>query len=274
LFNGNAVSADPLYDAFEGPDIPNILITIIDNDPVSITLSPGGSQSNPILLTEAGEQSQTFTLTANSPPSHPVTIPIASSSDQCQITGLPVILDSTNYLTGATFTFQAIDDAIDDGDLDCNVFTLNPTSSDPDYDAVGAADVPNTFVRIIDDDTAGITISPLANFNLTEAGEESVTFTLSLDSEPTASVTIFIGKSSNECTLDVIGSPQDDRVILDATNYATGVSYTITAVDDTVNDGDLPCNLFNGNAVSADPLYDAFEGPDIPNILITIIDND
>ncbi|MEO1669116.1 MAG: hypothetical protein AAFU54_31100, partial [Chloroflexota bacterium] len=63
-------------------------------------------------------------------------------------------------------------------------------------------------------------------------------------------------------------------VILDATNYATGVSYTITAVDDTVNDGDLPCNLFNGNAVSADPLYDAFEGPDIPNILITIIDND
>ena len=99
----------------------------------------------------------------------------------------------------------------------------------------------------------------------TEAGGK-VTFTVKLDSEPLANVTIPI--SSNDLTE---GTVSPATLTFTAANWNTAQTVTVTGVDDTLTDGDIAYSVIIGAATSTDALYN---GKDPADIALTNIDNE
>ncbi|MEO1668443.1 MAG: hypothetical protein AAFU54_27670, partial [Chloroflexota bacterium] len=149
--------------------------------------------------TVAEGSSVQFTVTLAGAPSAPVTLPLGTSSNQCTLSTPSVVLNDTNFQTGVTFTVDATEETVVDGTQPCNLFTNNPTSGDPAYNAITAADVPNVFIDVTDNDTAGIpaaiNITPRSRQTVAEGS--SVQFTVTLASSPSAPVTLPLGTSSN-----------------------------------------------------------------------------
>ena len=86
----------------------------------------------------------------------------------------------------------AFDDFVDDGNIGYSIVTGVATSTDGNYSGMNAADV---SVTNTDDDTAGVTVSPTSGLVTTEAGG-AATFTVVLNSQPTANVTIPISSGN------------------------------------------------------------------------------
>ena len=101
-------------------------------------------------------------------------------------------------------------------------------SGDGNYDGLVVVDVSATNT---DDDSVGVNVTP----NTITTGEDGATdtFTITLSSEPTDNVTIAMTSTNTD-----EGTVSTNLVILDATNWETGVSVTVTGVDDDVDDGD------------------------------------
>ncbi|MFM7038981.1 MAG: S8 family serine peptidase, partial [Planctomycetaceae bacterium] len=148
--------------------------------------SPGSTTT-----TEAGGQS-TFTVVLTTQPTANVTISLSSSdATEGSVSAASLVFTSTNWNTPQTVTATGVNDSIDDGDVSWNVVIGAASSSDPAYNGLNPADV--AFSNI-DDDTAGISVSAPSGTITTEAGG-AVTFTVKLDSEPLANVTINLSSS-------------------------------------------------------------------------------
>src|SRR5690606_7280166 len=117
---------------------------------------------------------------------------------------------------------------------------------------------------ILNDDTAGVLVSPTTGLITTEAGG-TASFTVTLQSEPTGAVTIALTSSDpGEGTV----SPK--LLTFNATNWQTAQTVTITGVDDDVYDGDQPYTI-TLIVSSDDPVYD---GLTAPTVTITNLDDD
>src|SRR5690606_8741156 len=93
-----------------------------------------------------------------------------------------------------TVTVTGQNDDIDDGDIAYTIVTAPATSTDANYSGLNPADV---SVTNTDNDTAGITVTPTSGLVTSEAGA-TATFTVVLNTQPTANVTI--GVSSSDTT--------------------------------------------------------------------------
>ena len=91
-----------------------------------------------------------------------------------------------------TVTVTGVNDDLDDGDIGYTIVTAAATSSDGNYNGLNASDV---SVTNTDNDTAGITVTPTSGLTTTEAGG-TATFTVVLNSQPTADVTIGLSSSN------------------------------------------------------------------------------
>ena len=118
-------------------------------------------------------------------------------------------------------------------------------------------------VTIVDNDTAGVTVSKSA-LTVTEEDTTGDTYTVVLDSQPTADVRIEIGWHFNS---DVSVVPH--IMTFTPTNWATAQTATVTAGHDadTTNDTDSLIHL----AVSTDTNY---SGITIAGVAVTVNDND
>src|SRR5262249_8529555 len=147
-----------------------------------------------LVTTEAGGTA-TFTVVLTSQPTADVTIGL-SSNDATEGTISPTSLTyiGTASCTERTDTATSVDALLNDGSVGDSIVTASATSTDPGYGGMNAADV---SVTNADDDAAGITVSPTSGLVTTEAGG-TATFTVVLNSQPTANVTI--GLSSNDAT--------------------------------------------------------------------------
>ena len=103
-------------------------------------------------------------------------------------------------------------------------------STDPNYNGVNAADV---AVTNTDNDVAGITVTPTAGLMTTEAGG-TATFTVVLNTQPTADVTIAL--SSSDTTE---GTVSPASLTFTTANWNVAQTVTVTGVDDAVVDGDV-----------------------------------
>ncbi len=130
----------------------------------------------------------------NAQPTADVTVGI-SSNDTTEGTVLPASLTftSANWNTAQTVTVTGVDDLLDDGDIAFSIVTAAATSADGTYNGLNAADV---TVTNTDNDASGITVSTISG-TTTEAGG-TATFTVVLDAQPTADVTV--GLSSSDTT--------------------------------------------------------------------------
>ena len=212
-----------------------------------------------LTTTEAGG-TVTFTVRLNSQPTAVVTIGL-SSGNPAEGTASPATLTFTpaNFAIPQAVTVTGTDDPEDDGDVASTIVTAPASSADPNYNNLNAADV---AVTNTDDDTAGITVTPVAGLTTTEAGG-TATFTVRLNSRPTAEVTIALS-SSNPGE----GSVAPATLTFTPANFSSPQTVTVTGVDDAEADGRTTSTILTAPAASTDPGYNGLNAADVA------VDND
>jgi len=225
--------------------------------PAIIVSSPSATRT-----TEAGAQA-TFTIVLNSQPAAWVYVPVFSSdTTEGSVSTNLVAFSTANWFVPQTVTVTGVNDFVDDGDISYSILIGPSQSPDLLYNGIDSADI---SLLNVDDDTAGITVSPPSGTTTTETGG-AITFIVRLDSEPLSSVMIPI--SSSDTTE---GSVSPGMLFFNASNWSVGQVVTVTGVDDTINDGDVAYTAVIGNSNSSDPLYSGLNPADIA---LVNIDND
>ncbi|MFM7830916.1 MAG: hypothetical protein ACKPJD_03960, partial [Planctomycetaceae bacterium] len=159
-------------------------------------------------------------------------------------------------------TVTGVNDDVDDGNIAYQAVLGVTNSADPAWNGINPADV---LLSNTDDDTAGVTVGTISGTTTTEAGG-AVSFTIRLNSEPTADVTLAF--SSSDATE---GSVSPATVTFTAASWNTPVTITGTGVDDTIFDGNIVWTLVIGAAASADTLYNGINPTDFA---LTNLDNE
>jgi hypothetical protein len=242
-----AVSADPKYSGF---DAANVAVTNLDNDTVGVTVAP----TTGLTTTEAGGTAQ-FTVVLTSRPTADVTIGISSSAvGEGTVSVSSLTFTDVNWNVPQTVTVTGVNEFIDDGNASYTIVTAPATSGDAAYNNFDAGDVSITNT---DDDTAGFTITPGTVLTTTEAGG-TANFTVKLNSQPTATVTIDI--SSNDLTEGTVSTSQ---LIFDNTNWNVAQTVTATGADDFYDDGNVGYTIVTAAAVSTDGVYNTLNPNDV-----------
>ena len=200
----------------------------------------------------------------NTQPTADVTIAL-SSSDTTEGTVSPASLTFTpaTWNIPQTVTVTGVDDLVDDGDIAYTIVTAPATSADAAYNGLDAADV---AVTNIDNDTAGITVTPTAGLTTTEAGG-TATFTVRLERAADG------GRHDRSEQLRHDRGDRLRRPSLTFTpaNWNTPQTVTVTGVDDAVDDGDIAYTIVTGAGHEHRPGYNGLNAADVA---VTNIDND
>ena len=189
--------------------------TITDDDDPAVTASFGQSAYS---VDEGGTVEVTVTLSAD--PEREVTVQLThdpqGNTSSADYSGVPENLVFQKGDTEKSFTFSATaDDIDDDGESVALGF-----GTMPDRVTAGAT----ATVTITDDDAAGVTVSKTA-LSIDEGGSD--TYTVVLDTEPTASVTVAIaGHAGTDISLD------KTSLTFTASTWDTAQTVTVTAGED------------------------------------------
>ncbi len=254
IVTATASSSDSKY---SGLDPADVSVINNDNDVAGITVTPT------VLTTSEAGSSVTFTIVLNTKPSGDVTINLSSNDlTEGTVSPVSVTFTTTTWNTPKVATVTPVNDDEDDGDVAYTIVTSNATSSDPGYNNMNPADVTVTNVN---DDVAGFTVSPTAGLQTTEAGG-TATFTVKLNSKPTANVTINLS-SSNPAE----GTVNPTSLTFTPTGWNTSQTITITGVNDDVDDDNVAYTIITSVATSTDAKYSGLNPTDVS---VTNIDND
>ena len=179
-------------------------------------------------------------------------------------------MDGTEWQAEKTYIISVTNDDIDEDD---ETFLLNlkyvhnnfgkNMIVDASGNACDSVDGCEVTVTITDDDTAGVTVSKSA-VTVTEQDTTGDTYTVVLDSQPTANVTITIGGQS---AADITATPTP--LTFTTTNWATAQTVTVTAGNDT--DTATDTHSLTHSSASSDTDY---SGISIASVTVTVNDND
>ena len=224
-----------------------VLPVTVSFEQAAYSATEGGSVVVKVILSADPERS--FTI-----PIEPANQGGATNSDY-SIDATAVAFNSGDM--EVTFVFSATQDSIDDDgesvDISFGTLPAGVTAGSP---AV-------TTVSITDNDTAGVTVSP-TTLTVTEDDTAGGTYTVVLDSQPTANVTIGIsGQSGTDVT--TASTPMTFTTV----NWETAQTVTVTAG----GDADLVDDLvtLTHAATSSDTDY---SGITIDSVAVTVEDND
>ena len=220
----------------------------------AVVASPAGG----LTTTEAGGTA-TFTLALNVDPSADVTVHVATDdategtvstgtlANNLTFTGGP----GGNWAVPRTVTITGKDDSVDDGDVPYNI-TFTVSSSDTNYNGLSVAPV---TVTNSDDDTVGVTVTPASGV-VTEFGA-TATFTIVLDSQPTADVTIPISSSDT-----------NQGTVLPASVTFTSLNWNVPKTVTVTGTNSSPANnaytIILGTAAGGD--YNGIDPTDVPAV--------
>ena len=175
-----------------------------------------------------------------------------------QIASSDFRLDDTVWRATKTHTIDIVDDDLDEGDDESfRIINEGPPS--------GHLPLPLQNLRVIitDDDTRGVTVSE-TELTVAEGGP-AATFTVVLDSLPTATVTVTVGDNA-----DARAEPEMLRFTQD--NWSTPQPVSIEAVDDALIE-DSETALFKLYTSGGD--YEPEnEGDFAAQVAVTVTDND
>jgi hypothetical protein len=255
IITGAASSTDPIYN---GRAVADVSVSNSDNDSAGVTVTP----TSGLITTEAGG-SATFTMVLTSQPAANVTIPLSSSKvTEGAVAPASVTFTPANWNIAQTVTVTGVDDAVVDGTVAYTIVTGATSSTDPVYNNLTVADV---SVSNLDNDTAGVTVTPTSGLTTTESGG-TATFTMVLTSQPTANVTIPL--SSSKVTE---GTVAPASVTFTPANWNIAQTATVTGVDDTIVDGTVAYTIVTGAATSTDPVYNNMA---VVDVSVSNTDND
>ena len=201
---------------YDGLSAPSVVVTVTDDEVVGVTVDPT------TLPIEEGD-SGTYTVVLDSQPAGDVTVTIegiANTDLSLDNTTLTFTDQDWNTAQEVTVTAEHDDEAVDEAVVTIS-HTLSSTA-DSAYDGATAVGIP---VTVTDDDTVGVTISETA---LTIGEGDSATYTVVLDTLPSANVTVTVNVQNGA---ELMVTPQS--LIFTDQNWDAAQTVTINALDDT-----------------------------------------
>lgn len=250
-----AVSGDS---RFHGADPADVAVVNFDDDVAGVTIAP----TTGLVTTEAGGTA-TFTVALTSRPLADMTLDLSSGNPaEGMLLTTRLVFTPANWNIPQAVAVRGVDDRIDDGDVSYKIITAALISADPNYSGLDPADV---VLTNLDDDTAGVTVSPTAGLVTTEAGSTAM-FTIVLDTQPRDNVSIGLASS-----LPGEGTVWPTAVVFTPANWNVPQTVTVTGVDDYRDDGDVAFTIVTLAAVSTDSAYNGLDPADVS---VTNLDDD
>ena len=260
---------------------------------VSVTVTDDADPTVTVMFAQAAYtvpegETQSVVVTLSADPERSVTIPITRSNQgttaNADYSGVPVSVTFNSGDTSETFSFSATDDDVDD---DGKSVVLGFGTTLPS--GVSAGGTAMTTISINDDDDGGVSVSE-ALLTITEG--RSGTYTIMLDSQPTAGVTVTVvdPTDNTEVTAEPASltfstadwnSPKTVTVNAaqdaDAVDETATVTHTVSSTDSSyssatansvvitvTDDDDVPVTVSFGQAT-----YTATEG-DSATVVVTL----
>ena len=202
---------------------------------------------------------QQVTVTVSADPERTMIIPITATpqgmASEADYSLSPSVTFTDGGALSQTFTFEAVDDLIDD---DSETVTLGfGTMPDPQ---VSAENPDEPTVTIGDNDTAGILFSPLES-SVTEADPSGGEYSVTLATEPSVEVTVTI---TGDAGTDL--SVGNDTLTFTPANWTIPQTVTVTAAPDLDSDNDRVSLTHTGGGAE-------YEGV-TRSLVVLIIDDD
>lgn len=253
---GPIASNDTKYKAVLVPDL---LVSNKDDDTAEIVVSAISGDT-----TEKSAGTATFTIVLRTQPTADVSLDLTSTdTGEGTVSPSKVTFTAVNWASPQVVTVTGVDDKIQDGSQPYIINIAPAMSSDGNYKNM---DPPDVSVNNKDDDQAGVTVSKISG-NTTESGA-TATFTIVLDTQPAADVTINVS-SSNEAE----GTVSDSSVTFTSVNWSSPKTITVTGVeDDSTADGAQPYSINFSTPKSTDKNYSNLPAP--TSLKLSNIDND
>ncbi len=198
----------------------DVSFAVTDNDAKGATLS-----TTTLNVQENG--TATYTLVLHTEPvGGPVSVPLGVGVAANIVTRSPSALTFTaeNWDAPQTVTVAGVDDA----NTGNEIVALGHTPTGGGYNGVI---VSNVNVTAVDDDAAGLKVSPV---DLTVAEGATATYAVRLNVAPTGTTTVTVGGATAKLTADTdTGTPGDQTTLsFDAANWNTAQTVTVTGVED------------------------------------------
>ncbi len=272
-----ASSSDPTY---EGIDISDVTAVVIDHS-AGATINQmnrgSGASSAGVTINESDDftsvteksgdgRSDTYAVVLDSEPTANVTITVTSGTvGAAAVSPATLTFATTNWRMAQTVTVTGVDDQVDQSSDRSVTISHSATSSDTTYDQIN---ITNVTAMVVDNDTASITINESGGVSVTEAAGEgrTDTYTVVLESEPTAAVTITV-ESGDSGAATV--SPA--TLTFTTANWRTAQTVTVTGVDDQVDQSSDRSVTISHSATSSDAQYNNIS---ISSVTATVVDDD
>ena len=222
------------------------LVTIVDDYTPGMTVTPTS-----LTLGEGG--TATYTVKLDTAPTDDVTVAITSNNTDVTVSSSPLTFTTSDWSTEQTVTVTARQDA--DAANDMATLTHNPSGAN--YGSVSNAIL---MVTVTDDDTAGVTVTP-TSLMVNEGGTN--TYTVVLDTEPTATVTVTIVDPTDNA--DVMANPAS--LTFSTLNWNTAQTVTVSAAEDADSARDRA-------TVTHTVAGGDYDGVTADSVAVTVTDND
>ena len=151
------------------------------------------------------------------------------------------------------------------GSPPCLPLAITTASSDANYNALV---IPSVTAQITDNDIVGVIVTESGNVTQVTEGGSSDSFTVALNSQPSANVTINVTPDSQLNLGNGPGVPVP--LTFTTATWPTAQTITVTAVDDAVAEG-THSGTITFSVASGDATYN---GLVVPNVVAQITDND
>ncbi|MEP7051247.1 MAG: Calx-beta domain-containing protein [Pseudomonadota bacterium] len=254
-------------DSYASNPIDAVHATNLDNESAGVNvLLVSGLDPNDDKKLRTGENGDTATFTVQlvAPPSNDVTIDVSSSNaKEGAVTPPSLVFTAANWMAPQTVTVTGVDDGkIADGDQVYAIMLAAPTSMDHDYANLPPQKVPVTNT---DNDHPGFTVTTVSGIDkdaptqlMTDEGGGTATFSVVLNSQPTAPVTFSVASSNT-----AEGSVSPGSLTFTPDNWNGAHVVTVKGVDDKVQDGNQVFSINPGVAVSDDKGYNGLVPPTV-----------
>ena len=218
-YNGNTIS------------VANVTATVVDNDTAAVNISTAT-----VSVTEASGagRTNTYTVVLATRPTHGVTItPTSETPTAATVSPGILTFTTTNWNSAQTVTVTGVDDNTDQPGNRSVTISHSAASTDANYNG-NTISIANVIATVVDNDGAGLSINETGTpkeTRVTESGSGNTdTYTVVLDSQPTASVTIT--PTSDTPTAATV-SPA--TLTFTTSNWNTAQPVTVTGVNDSTD---------------------------------------
>lgn len=226
----------------------DVHVAIDDNDEADITLDKTA------LFVDENGKTDTYTIKLKSKPTADVQVALVYDESQIKVSPAQMTFTPNNWNTAETILVSAIDDELVEGPHFITI-THTISSNDTDY---GSMNITSLRVDIEDDDTPGVRLNK-EEVHVTEGNPVGETYTIVLNTQPTANVTINIATDTEIKSLE-------PRIFTPETWDKPQVIHVI-AKDDNEPEGQHTRTIAH-SASSTDPEYNNI-GVDSVQAIIT-----